>query len=299
MLYTKNMTIAQLQYFVTVVKQNNISKAAKKLYISQAAVSFAIKELEKEFDTSLFIRYNNQIVLTDEGHHLYKLALGILENVDSAYEDMKSYVRKASILKIGVPPMLGSFIVPSIVQEFTDKKQNTEVQLVELGSAANQKAILDRELSCGFTIKYKDNISPELDYIHVDTTSLYFVINESNPLSKKSVITISEIKNTPLILMKEDCLQSTLIQSEFEKNGLVPNIKIRTNQLYTIKELLLGNKLGAFLFTQVCKNNSDNIVAIPLKEPLDFEIVLAWRKSSSLNDATKEFIEFIKNRNES
>ena len=293
------MTIAQLQYFVTVVKQNNISKAAKKLYISQAAVSFAIKELEKEFDTSLFIRYNNQIVLTDEGHHLYKLALGILENVDSAYEDMKSYVRKASILKIGVPPMLGSFIVPSIVQEFTDKKQNTEVQLVELGSAANQKAILDRELSCGFTIKYKDNISPELDYIHVDTTSLYFVINESNPLSKKSVIAISEIKNTPLILMKEDCLQSTLIQSEFEKNGLVPNIKIRTNQLYTIKELLLGNKLGAFLFTQVCKNNSDNIVAIPLKEPLDFEIVLAWRKSSSLNDATKEFIEFIKNRNES
>lgn len=293
------MTIAQLQYFVTVVKQNNISKAAKKLYISQAAVSFAIKELEKEFDTSLFIRYNNQIVLTDEGHHLYKLALGILENVDSAYEDMKSYVRKASILKIGVPPMLGSFIVPSIVQEFTDKKQNTEVQLVELGSAANQKAILDRELSCGFTIKYKDNISPELDYIHVDTTSLYFVINKNNPLSKKSDISINEIKNTPLILMKEDCLQSTLIQSEFEKNGLVPNIKIRTNQLYTIKELLLGNKLGAFLFTQVCKNNSDNIVAIPLKEPLDFEIVLAWRKSSSLNDATKEFIEFIKNRNES
>ena len=290
------MTIAQLQYFVTVVKQNNISKAAKKLYISQAAVSFAIKELEKEFDTSLFIRYNNQIVLTDEGHHFYKLALGILENVDSAYEDMKNYIKKASILKIGVPPMLGSFIVPSIVQEFTDKKQNTEVQLVELGSAANQKAILDRELSCGFTIKYKDNISTELDYIHVDTTSLYFVINKNNPLSKKSVISINEIKNTPLILMKEDCLQSTLIQSEFEKNGLVPNIKIRTNQLYTIKELLLGNKLGAFLFTQVCKNNSEDIAAIPLKEPLDFEIVLAWRKSSSLNDATKEFIEFIKNR---
>ena len=290
------MTIAQLQYFVTVVKQNNISKAAKKLYISQAAVSFAIKELEKEFDTSLFIRYNNQIVLTDEGHHLYKLALGILENVDSAYEDMKNYIKKASILKIGVPPMLGSFIVPSIVQEFTDKKQNTEVQLVELGSAANQKAILDRELSCGFTIKYKDNISPELDYIHVDTTSLYFVINKNNPLSKKSDISINEIKNTPLILMKEDCLQSTLIQSEFEKNGLVPNIKIRTNQLYTIKELLLGNKLGAFLFTQVCKNNSEDIVAIPLKDPLDFEIILAWGKNSTLNESTRSFIEFIKNR---
>ena len=193
--------------------------------------------------------------------------------------------------------MLGSFIVPSIVQEFTDKNPNTEVQLVELGSVANQKAIIDKELSCGFTVKYKDNISPELDYVDVDKTSLYFVINKSNPLAKKKVISINEIKNTPLILMKEDCLQSTLIQSEFEKNGLEPNIKIRTNQLYTIKELLLGNKLGAFLFTQVCKNNSENIVAIPLKESLDFEIILAWRKNSSLNETTKQFISFIEARN--
>lgn len=291
------MTIIQLQYFVAVVKQNNITKAARQLFVSQAAVSFAIKELEKEFNTALFVRYNNQIVLTDEGHHLYKLAVNLLQNVDNTYEDMKNYIKKSSILKIGVPPMLGSFIVPSIVQEFTDKNPNTEVQLVELGSVANQKAIIDKELSCGFTVKYKDNVSPELDYINVDKTSLYFVINKSNPLAKKKVISINEIKSTPLILMKEDCLQSTLIQSEFEKNGLVPNIKIRTNQLYTIKELLLGNKLGAFLFTQVCKNNADDIIAIPLKESLDFEIILAWRKNSSLSDTTKQFINFIRNRN--
>ena len=291
------MTITQLQYFVAVVKQNNITKAARQLFVSQAAISFAIKELEKEFNTALFVRYNNQIVLTDEGHHLYKLAVNLLQNVDNTYEDMKNYIKKSSILKIGVPPMLGSFIVPSIVQEFTDKNPNTEVQLVELGSVANQKAIIDKELSCGFTVKYKDNVSPELDYINVDKTSLYFVINKSNPLAKKKVISINEIKSTPLILMKEDCLQSTLIQSEFEKNGLVPNIKIRTNQLYTIKELLLGNKLGAFLFTQVCKNNADDIIAIPLKESLDFEIILAWRKNSSLSDTTKQFINFIRNRN--
>ena len=291
------MTITQLQYFVAVVKQNNITKAARQLFVSQAAVSFAIKELEKEFNTALFVRYNNQIVLTDEGHHLYKLAVNLLQNVDNTYEDMKNYIKKSSILKIGVPPMLGSFIVPSIVQEFTDNNPNTEVQLVELGSVANQKAIIDKELSCGFTVKYKDNISPELDYVDVDKTSLYFVINKSNPLAKKKVISINEIKNTPLILMKEDCLQSTLIQSEFEKNGLEPNIKIRTNQLYTIKELLLGNKLGAFLFTQVCKNNSEDIVAIPLKDSLDFEIILAWRKNSSLNETTKQFISFIEARN--
>lgn len=290
------MTITQLQYFVATVKQNSITKAAKNLYVSQAAVSFAIKELEKEFNTALFVRYNNQIVLTDEGHHLYKLAIALLEDYNNTCEDMKNYIKKSSVLKIGIPPMIGSFVVPSVVQEFAEKNPTTEVQLVELGSVANQKAIIDKELSCGFTVKHKDNISPELDYIKVGDTSLLFVTNKSNPLSKKTEIAISDIKSTPLILMKEDCLQSTLIQSEFEKYGLVPNIKIRTNQLYTIKELLLGNKLGAFLFSQVCKQNEDEIVAIPLKDPLDFEIILAWGKNSTLNESTRSFIEFIKNR---
>ena len=290
------MTITQLIYFTTVVKTNNISKAAKQLYVSQAAVSFSIKELEKEFNTTLFVRYNNQIVLTDEGHHLYKLAINLLQDYDNTIEDMKGYIKKSSVLKIGVPPMLGSFIVPSIVQEYAQANPNVEVQLMELGSVANQKAIIDRELSCGFTVKHKDNIDSSLDYIKISTTSLFFAINKNNPLSKKEAVSIQDINNTPLILMKEDSLQSTLIQNEFAKRNLTPNIKISTNQLYTIKELLLGNNLGAFLFTQVFKDDSNQIAAIPLKDPLDFDIILAWGKDASLNEATKSFLRFVENK---
>ena len=88
-----NMTIIQLQYFVTVVKTNSITKAAKQLFVSQPAVSSSIKELEKEFNVALFVRYNNQIVLTDEGHHLYKLAVNLLQNYANSYEDMKNYIK--------------------------------------------------------------------------------------------------------------------------------------------------------------------------------------------------------------
>ena len=294
MVYTSNMTITQLQYFVTVVKTNSITKAAKQLFVSQPAVSSSIKELEKEFNTVLFVRYNNQIVLTDEGHHLYKLAVNLLQNYANSYEDMKNYVKKSSVLKIGVPPMLGSFIVPSLIQEYTKENQHIEIQLIELGSVANQKAILNGEISCGFTVKHNNNIDSELEYINVVNTSLFFAINKNNPLAKKKVISIADIKNTPLILMKEDCLQSSLIQGEFEKVGLFPNVKIRTNQLYTIKELLSSNNLGAFLFTQVFKYDSEDIQAIPLEEPLDFEIILAWKKNTTLSEPMQNFIEFIK-----
>ena len=290
------MTITQLQDFVTVVKLNSITKAAKQLYVSQPAISSSIKELEKEFNTSLFVRYNNQLVLTDEGHHLYKLATNLLLSFDNVSDDMRNYVQKSSVLKIGVPPMLGSFIVPSLVQEYAKENPNIEIQLMELGSVANQRAILNRELSCGFTVKYRDNLDSSIDFIKIVDTSLLFAINKTNPLAKYKEISIADIKNTPIILMKEDCLQSSLIQSEFEKNGMIPNVKIRTNQLYTIKELVNSNNLGAFLFTQVFKYDAENIALIPLKENLNFEIILAWEKHALLNDTTKSFINFIKRK---
>ena len=94
--------------------------------------------------------------------------------------------------------------------------------------------------------------------------------------------------------MKEDCLQSSLVQKEFEKLGLTPNIKIRTNQFYTIKELIKNNNLGAFMFNQVIENDP-SIIGIPLKEPIDLEIVIAYRKDSHLNTISKNFLKFIIN----
>lgn len=291
------MKIIQLQYFVEVVKTNNISKAAKNLYVSQPAISSAIRELEKEFNTTLFIRYNNQITLTDEGHYLYKLSLDLLESFDKVRNDMFSYLQKPEILKIGVPPMLGTFVLPPILNEYSKHQPNIEIQLSELGSAANKQAIIDRDINLGLTVVSKDEeVSDIITYTKLIDTTLLFTVNKNHPLAKKKIISIKDLKGVPIILMKEDCLQSHLVQKEFEKNGITPNIKIRTNQLYTIKELIKNNNLGAFLFNQVLEHDN-SIVGIPLKESIDLEIVIASRKDSHLNNIAKDLLNFIINSN--
>lgn len=290
--YNKNMKISQLEYFVEVVRTNNISKAAKKLYVSQPAISAAIKELEKEFNTTLFIRYNNQLTLTDEGHYLYIQAQNLLAAFTKAEEDMHIYVKKSEILKIGVPPMLGTFLLPPIIEQFSKLHPHVEIQLVELGSVANKKAIIDREITLGLTVKGKENYPESLNYHKVVDTTLLFVINKNHPLSKKAIIGIEDIDSTPLILMKEDCLQSSLVQNAFEEKGITPNIKLRTNQLYTIRELLTRNNLSAFIFNQIVEHEPA-LAGIPLKEPIDLEIVIAWRKDVPLNDITKAFLNFM------
>ena len=293
--YNILMKIIQLQYFVEVVKTNNISKAAKNLYVSQPAISSAIRELEKEFNTTLFIRYNNQITLTDEGHYLYRLSLDLLENFEKVKNDMFSYLKKSEILKLGVPPMLGTFILPPILNEYSKINPNIEIQLVELGSVSNKKAIIDREINLGLTVKSIDEeIEDDVICHKLINTTLLFSVNRNHPLAKKEIISIKDLKDIPLILMKEDCLQSYLVQNEFKKNHLTPNIKIRTNQLFTIKELIKNNNLGAFMFNQAIENEP-NIVGIPLDTPIDLEIVIAHRNDAHLNNIAKEFLNFITN----
>ena len=287
------MKIIQLQYFAEVVKTNNISKAAKNLYVSQPAISAAIRELEKEFNTSLFIRYNNQITLTDEGHYLYRLAMGLLDNFEKVKSDMFTFLKQFEILKIGIPPMLGTFILPSIINAYTKQNPNVEIQLLELGSKANRQALIDREINMGLTVKSKDEELPEpLTYTKLMDTTLLFSINSNHQLAKKEVITINELKDFPLILMKSDCLQPTLVENAFAQQNLIPNVKIKTNQLYTIKELIKNNNLGAFLFNQVIENEKE-ITGIKLSTPIDLEIVLAYRKDVKLNNISKDFIDCI------
>ena len=286
------MKVIQLQYFVEVVKCNNISQAAKKLFVSQPAISTAIKELENEFHTSFFIRYNNQLTLTDEGKYFYYKAVELLDSFKKVKEDMNVFLSKKKILKIGVPPMLGTFLLPPIISKFSELYPHIEIQLIELGSVANQQALLSHDITLGLTVKKGDKFPDALNYHNIVSTTLLFVVNKNHPLSKKEIIEIEDIKNTPLILMKEDCLQSKLVAEAFETKNCKPNIKLRTNQLYTIRELLNKNNLSAFIFNQIIENDNE-LVGIPLKDPIDLDIVVSWSKELPLSDVSKAFLDFM------
>ena len=289
------MKLVQLLYFVTTIKYNSITKAAKKLYVSQPAISNAIKELEEEFDTTLLIRNNNIIVPTKAGLYLNSLATSLLNRAQRLENDMKSFVNKKEVLKIGIPPMLGAFLMPLIIDEFSKAHPKIEVDLVELGSYENRKKVLENEIDLALTVVDDlTKINSNLDYLVLGKISLLFLVNKKHPLAKKESISFEDLENTPLLLMKEDTLQSHVISQEFENRNINPNIKIRTNQLYTIKEIVTNNKYGAFFFDYLLKDD-DNLITIPLNPPIKFDIILAWNKKINLDKLAREFVNFFKN----
>ena len=110
------MTLDQLRYFQAVCNFGGVIRAAEFLRISQPSVSGAIINLEREFDTQLFMRQNKRMILTKEGKIFLELANDLLKMADDTVKTMNT-LSNHQFLTIGVPPMLSSFILPIIYRE--------------------------------------------------------------------------------------------------------------------------------------------------------------------------------------
>lgn len=122
----------QLEYFIEVVEQNNFTKAAEKLFISQSALSKSIQSLEKELDTSLFTRDPRELKLTEEGRLVYHYAKDVLNYWhDRTAELFSSSNYKKGTLRFGLPPSAGSVYFSRVLYLYSKEYDHVDLQIFE------------------------------------------------------------------------------------------------------------------------------------------------------------------------
>ncbi len=287
------MSIEQLYYFIKVYENKSYTKASKELFVSQPAISTAIRNLEKDLKTQLIVANGKSLELTSSGNYLYSLAKPIVDMYNKLEQQMTDYLYESTTIRIDVPPMLGAFIFAPIFQKFLDKYPKANIKLFEFGSHSNKEALINGKIDIAITVVYNNEIDSSLNCQKIDETRLLFAVNKNHPLASKKEISIKELKNQPIIIFKEDTLQFRVINALFQEYGILPNIKLKTEQLSTINEALAYGKVGAFLFNQITENNRD-IIGIPIKENVVFDVVVATKKNTKLNDQAQGLLNFIR-----
>lgn len=100
------MKITQLEYFCATCRHHSITQAARELYVTQPAISSAIRELEKEFSINLFVRSKNHVTLTKEGELFYQKAQDMLRYIKESSSELHDLGRQTPPVRIGIPPLL-------------------------------------------------------------------------------------------------------------------------------------------------------------------------------------------------
>ncbi len=286
------MKITQLEYFCAVARCHSITQAASQLYVTQPAISSAIKELEKEFSLNLLIRSKSNITLTKEGEIFYQKASKLLDMVHQTSSEMGDLAKQIAPLKIGIPPLLSTLFFPDLLLVFQEKYPNIPVELYEYASLKAASLVQDGSLDIALV---------NMDFYNVDklnsytllTDQIVFVTAPDHPLAKEKELTAGQLEHEPVILYNTDSVQNTTLMNYFKASGITPNVIMHASQLFTIHQFVQEKLGGAFLYSSLLKNLPD-LVGIPVVPTIQQEIGFVWSKDKYLNNSVESFVSFTK-----
>lgn len=284
------MDLRQLEYFQAVGRLSNITRAAAALHVSQPSITISIKRLEEELGVILFDRGKKQLCLTSEGKIFLSRVDRILKELEDAVIEMNDYRElKKGLLRLGVPPMIGTYLFPKIFSSFRNTYPYIELDIVENGSLATGKMIEKGDLDLGIII-----ISEALANINtreISQSEIVVCVNSNHPFSKKDKIKIEDLKDDSIIMMREGFYHREKLLESFRKHNIEPKTLLTSSQLDTIKSLVASGLGISFLLKEVVENEK-GIIGIPLEEKVTVSIGLAWSKDRYLSKASQIFIDW-------
>lgn len=301
------MDFRELSYVMAIAKYQNITKAAESLYIGQPALSRFLKALEYEMGQPLFRKLGNKYVLTYAGERYVERANQILSIKSDMDEEMADIMKKdMGVLKVAIPTMRSTYMLPSTLIPFREMHPNVKVEIVEGHSSELDHKILTGEADVAFYTQSLNDINPLLDYEILSEEELLICAYHGHPLNKLAKSTaggkyphldLAYLKDEFMIMMRKDQRTRQIVDSYLREANVQIKRALYTNNLPALIELVATGYGVSFIFEPHLRHR---ITTIPIDcfsfgEPRSTSnFVVAWRKGSYLPTYTRDYIDIVR-----
>ena len=287
------MDIRILNYFVVVAEELNITRAAEKLCISQPPLSNQIKALEKELNTTLFIRGKRHLQLTESGKLLYRQAKEILSLVDKSSNEIKSLSNGMNgTIYIGLVEGSAPNIAASLIASFLQKYPGISFRIVDGNSDELIEKLRSGIINLAIITSPCDQTL--LNSFSVGKEKMTAFMSKNNPLAKKpgNSISLSDLKNKPLIIPSRDAIVN-MIYSWFKEIKSEPKIVCKMDN-YLDVAALAGKDIGISIFPKTSYVLNPQIVAKEIiNSGRDIEYLFVWLKGKPLALIDETFVSHV------
>lgn len=288
------MEIRVLRYFLTVVREQSITKASEVLHITQPTLSRQLAQMEEEVRVKLFDRGTRKITLTNEGLLLRRRAEEILQLVDKTEREL--VVQEEQVegkITIGCGEIASVQLLPDLFKSFHEKYPRVTFDIYT-ATADHVKDQMDRGLvDIGLLLEPID--IEKYDFIRLNMKERWVALmRPDSPLAEKDSVTAEELSELPLILPRRLRVQSELASwfgGYYEKLNVLFTSNLSTNSAIMVNQGLAYSVVveGAVPFWDQSK-----ITYRPLYPELTATSVLAWKRGQPFSLAATKFIEHIK-----
>ena len=286
------MEFRTLQYFLAVTREENITRAAESLHISQPYLSKQLMDLEDEFGKQLLIRGKRKITLTEDGILLRKRAEEILSLVEKTESDLSANISQISgEIAIGGNPTM---TILNAASNLRTRYPDVHFQFY----SSDAIDVLERleHGSLDFAIFLEPIDITEYDYVSLPESSRWGLLIPSDcVLAQKDYIEKTDLSQIPLIFHRRAGLQQ-LISHWADTDIKNLNITATYNVVNGSPTKFIKSGLGYYLTTEDLLPSilEQDICFRPLNPPLEIHYALIWKRSSFQSKAAEVFLRKIK-----
>jgi LysR family transcriptional regulator, hydrogen peroxide-inducible genes activator len=289
------MSLTELKFIVAVAQERNFRRAAEKCFVSQPALSLAIKKLETELNVIIFERSRSDVTPTEIGEKIIEQAEKVLE--EAAYIKQLAEMGKNQLkgtFKLGLIHSIGPYLLPEIIPIL--RKTAPEMPLeVEENLTANLEIQLKNGVIDAAIIALPFQVSG-LQYKALYDEEFDVVVPATHHWTSRKHIRPEELSEEKVLLLNSGhCFSNQITQAcpELSRKGEV----LQGNSLETIRNMVASN-LGITVLpcsATAARYHNPLITVIPFASPVPTRrIAIAWRKSFVRLEAVEKIAESIK-----
>ncbi len=287
------MEIRTLRYFLAVAREENMTRAAEILHVTQPTLSKALKSLEDELGKKLFIRHSFSIRLTDEGVLLRNRAEDLISMADKIEQEFISLDDiSGGDLYFGLAESYQIRYLARVIKEFKDRYQNLHYHITS-GDTEQIEDKLDKGL-LDFLVLAELPDSRKYEYLAFPEKDVWgLVFPEGDQLAEKDVIRAEDLKGLPLFC-SEQSWNGEIKEwagNSFSKMKLEGSFRLSYNGSVFARE-----GLGYLLTYRHLIDTSENsgLVFRPLDPPLETALYIAWNRYQAFTPIAERFLQQLK-----
>ena len=295
------MNLEYFKTFIIVVEKGSFSETAKLVGVSQPAISFQIKVMEKEYGHTLLDRSGNKARPTETGKIFYRFAKDMVRNNELLKESLDRLKNVVSgKLALGASTTPGEYMIPKILGQFKKKFPDVEPELFIADTDDIVEKLANHEIDIAFVGRKisEDN----LEYKKFASDELILITHPRHQLANKKTVTLEEVITCPLILREKGSATRKTFE-DLLKNQNIPEENLNVAmELGSIQAILAAVEadLGISIISKFAAERDlslGSIKTVPFANMhLTRGVYLIYNKNRLMTRAQKEFIDFVLNR---
>ncbi|MBU6409923.1 MAG: LysR family transcriptional regulator [Verrucomicrobia bacterium] len=277
------MELRHLRYFIATAEEENVSRAALKLHVSQPAISRQIHDLEYELGFQLFERSAKSLKLTEAGKKFLADAKTILQFTDDAVKNAKAVASGArGEIHVGYAPSLTVKILPPTLRAFQAQFPNVRVALHDLSGEEMLARLREEKLHVALTVLPEKETARGLQHQELARHAVCVAVAPKHPLARSKSVKLEQLVNEPLIGFRREEYPGYLdfVENIFAPLGRAPRVVEEHDGITSLLAAVEAGRGIALVSEAVACLVGPRVKVIPAAGVPPVAVVALWKKGA-------------------